>query len=145
MAKKQAEILHLAPLETPRKEKAKPYPIGRKSGTGLCLEPKQNGRMGHRPEPYARNHHNRISAAAKRVYLNGGILSFKAVKLTNRRIRDPYVRWCERDKEGQLVFLTLLDYRQRSFLFYSFSILFLICAVDLKSENHSSCQQPTSK
>jgi len=93
MAKKQTEILHLAPLETPRKEKAKPYPIRRKSGTGLCLEPKQNGRMGYRPESYARNHHNRISTETKRVYLNGGILSFKAVKLTNRRIRDPYVRW----------------------------------------------------
>ena len=87
MAKKQTEIPHLASLETPRKEKEKSYPIRVKSGSGLCLEPKQNGRMGHCPESYVRNHYNRNSAETKRVYLNAGILSFKTVKLTNRRIQ----------------------------------------------------------
>ena len=49
------------------------------------------------------------------------LLPANQVKLTNCRVRDPYVRWCERDKEGQLVFLTLLDC---TFVLYSVSIIY---------------------
>ncbi len=60
-------------------------------------------RMGSGSESDSRNNHNHCALEIERLPLYGGILSTTQVKLTacpvrtgNRRIREPYVRWCTR-------------------------------------------------
>ena len=53
-------------------------------------------RMGSGSESNSRDNHNHCATELERLPLYGGILSTTQVKLTNRRIREPYVRWCTR-------------------------------------------------
>ena len=101
-------------------ETKEPDTIGRRGRDGVCLEQKSNGWMGHCPKSYFRNYHHyrppqkaRLCSTCRNVQPNGSETgNFKFIiphGVENRRIRDPYVRWCERRTGGQLTVSRLLD------------------------------------
>jgi len=55
-----------------------------------------NGRLASSAKPHPENDHHLSQDEEKGLYRNGGTLSPDQANVTNRRIRDPYVRWCER-------------------------------------------------
>jgi len=86
----------MAPLEAPRTKKEKPDAIGCKPGRCLCMESDTDGRLENSSKPHPENDHHPSQTGETGLYRYVGTLSPDQVKVANRRIRDPYVRWCER-------------------------------------------------
>ena len=105
-----ASLLYLEAMETAPAQAAGLPSVRRGSGLGqaVCLLPK--GRMGHRLQSDHGHDGNGSTAPAEGVYPVSGILPRcqvrrpnqaqtkveSEVRSMNRRIRGPYVRWCER-------------------------------------------------
>lgn len=67
------------------------------------MESDTNGRLASSPKPHPENDNNLSQNEETGLYHNVGTLSPNQVNVANRRIRDPYVRWCERRTVGLLL------------------------------------------
>src|SRR5690625_3642895 len=83
----------------------------------LCMDPDTDGRLASRSKPHPENDHHLSQTEETGLYRYVGSLSSDQVKVTNRRIRDPYVRWCERRTPLNHGRSRLLDYTNFIHLF----------------------------
>src|SRR5690625_7197351 len=77
----------------------------------LCMDPDTDGRLASRSKPHPQNDHHLSQTEETGLYRYVGPLSPNQANVTNRRIRDPYVRWCaskQRDAFGKRRTVSLL-------------------------------------